>query len=100
MAPVEVLLQDIFIRPHALKKYLACAALGKVIVLVIVIVHDPALVAAVLEFVPVQAVYCAPLAAALPRFVVTLVKSVLTLAKILIVLPVTGAVLDVSVVLV
>ena len=69
-------------------------------VLVIVMVQDPAAVAAVVELVPVQAVYCVPLAAALPRFVVTLVRSVLTLAKIEMILPATGAVLEVSVVLV
>ena len=61
-------------------------------------VPDP--VAVVLEVVPVNVPYSVPTTEALPRFVVTLVMSVATLAKILIVFPVTGAVLDVSVVLV
>jgi hypothetical protein len=57
-------------------------------------------VAVVLEVVPENTPYSVPDAAALPRLVVTEVVSVLMLASTLIVLPVTGAVLDVSVVLV
>jgi hypothetical protein len=49
---------------------------------------------------PVHVELVVPEAAALPRFVVTLVMSEATLAKIDMVVPVTGAVRDVSVVLV
>jgi hypothetical protein len=58
----------------------------------------PVPVVVVLLVVPVNVPYAVPDAAALPRLVVTLVMSVLTLAKILIVLPTVGAVLDVRVV--
>ena len=56
--------------------------------------------AAVFDVVPVNVPYSVPTAAALPRLVVTEVMSALTLAKILIVVPVVGADLDVIVVLV
>ena len=62
--------------------------------------EDWAEVAAVCAMLPVQVELVVPDAAALPRLVVRLVRSVLTLDKILIKLPVVGAVLDVSVVLV
>jgi hypothetical protein len=58
------------------------------------------LVAAVLLVVPVKVPYSVPELAALPRLVVQLVMSVLTLAKIEMIFPVTGAVLEVMVVLV
>ena len=60
----------------------------------------PLPVAVSLEIAPVQVLLVVPDAAALPRLVVTLVRSVFTAAKIPIVSPVTGAVLEVSVVLV
>jgi hypothetical protein len=73
---------------------------GNVIVCVNVMVQaacpDP--VAVVFEVVPVNTPYSVPDAMALPRLVVTEVISVLTLAKIPIRFPVTGAVLDVRVV--
>ncbi len=56
--------------------------------------------AVVFDVVPVKIPYSVPEAMALPRLVVTEVMSVLTLAKIEIVFPVTGAVLDVRLVLV
>ena len=56
------------------------------------------LVAPVLLVVPLAYPTSAPELAALPRLVVQLVISVATLAKILTILPVTGAVLDVMVV--
>jgi hypothetical protein len=60
----------------------------------------PEPVAVVLLVVPENTPYSVPEAMALPRLVVTLVISVLTLARIAIRFPVTGAVLDVRVVLV
>jgi hypothetical protein len=60
----------------------------------------PEPVAVVFEVVPENTPYSVPDAAALPRLVVTLVISVATLAKILIVVPAVGADLDVNVVLV
>ena len=66
--------------------------------LVNVIVQGLPDVPAVLELVPVHAVYCVPTATALFLFVVTLVKSVLTAAKIPITVPAVGAVLAVIVV--
>jgi hypothetical protein len=65
---------------------------------VIVQAACPEPVAVVLLVVPENTPYSVPEAAALPRLVVTLVISVLTLAKIPIMFPVTGAVLDVMVV--
>ena len=62
--------------------------------LVKVIVHGLPDVAAVLELVPVHPVYCVPLATALLRLVVMLVRSVLRAAKIPIVEPAVGAVLE------
>ena len=59
---------------------------------------DP--VPVVLLVVPVKVPYSVPEDTALPRAVVTEVMSVLTLARIPIMFPVTGAVLDVRVVLV
>ncbi len=58
----------------------------------------PEPVPVVLLVVPVNVPYSVPEAMALPRLVVTEVMSVATLAKILIMFPVTGAVLDVRVV--
>ena len=60
----------------------------------------PLPVAVVLATLPVQVLLVVPDAAALPRLVVQLVMSVATLARIDMVLPATGAVRDVSVVLV
>ena len=67
-----------------------------------VIVHalPPDPVALVLAMLPVQVELIVPEAAALPRLVVTVVMSADTLAKMPIMFPVTGAVLDVSVELV
>jgi hypothetical protein len=82
-----------------LKKYLAWSALGNVTVCVKVIVHalcpDP--VAVVFEVVPENVPIVVPDAAALPRFCVMVLMSVATLAKIAMVLPATGCVLDVKV---
>ena len=91
---------SILILPPALKKYLAALADAKVIVWVNVIVHavDPDPVAVVLDTDPVKVPYCVPLAAALPLLVVNVFKSVLRLARIVIVSPATGAVRDVMVV--
>ena len=55
----------------------------------------PVPVVVVLLVVPENTPYSVPEAAALPRLVVTLVKSVLSAAKIPIVSPAIGAVLDV-----
>ena len=71
-----------------------------VCVQVMVQAAPPEPVALVLAIDPVQVLLIVPEAAALPRLVVTLDMSVLTLAKIPITFPVTGAVLDVMVVLV
>jgi hypothetical protein len=60
------------------------------------VVPDP--VVEVLLDVPVQPVNCVPDAAALPRALVTAVKSVFTAANTAITLPATGAVLAVIVV--
>ena len=81
--------------PPALKKYLSWAALGNVTVCVNVMVQAavPEPVAEVLLVVPVNVPYSVPDAAAFPRAVVKVLISVATLAKIAIVLPVTGAVL-------
>jgi hypothetical protein len=54
---------------------------------------DPDPVADVLLAVPVQAVYCVPVPAALPLLAVKFVMSVATLDKIATTFPVTGAVL-------
>ena len=56
----------------------------------------PEPVAVVLLVVPENTPYSVPDAAALPRLVVTLVKSALSAAKILITVPVVGADLAVS----
>jgi hypothetical protein len=60
----------------------------------------PLLVAAVLLVVPLAYPTSEPELVANPRFVVQLVMSVATLAKIATTLPVTGAVLDVRTILV
>ena len=99
--PVDVLLMSNRTKPPAFQKYLAWSALGNVMVCVQTIVQaaPPEPVAEVLAILPVQVLLIVPDAAALPRLVVTLVMSVCTLAKIPITFPVTGAVLDVKVVL-
>ena len=83
--------------PPALKKYLSASALAKVTVCVNVMVQAacPEPVAVVLLVVPENVPTSVPDAAALPRFVVMLVRSVLSAAKILMVLPATGGVLEV-----
>ena len=88
--------------PPAFQKKRAWSALAKVTVCVNVMVQAacPEPVAVVLLVVPENTPYSVPEAAALPRLVVTEVISALTLAKISIVLPAVGAVLEVSVVLV
>lgn len=100
--PVELLPYLSRTIPPALKKYLKALALAKVTVCVKVIVQaavpDP--VAVVFDVVPENTPYSVPLAAALPRLLVTVLISVATLAKIEIVFPATGCVLDVSVELV
>ena len=95
--PVLLLPYMSLTRPPALKKYRAAAADAKVTVCVNVIVHDDVLdpVAAVLEVVPEKVPIAVPDAAALPLLLVRLVKSVFTLLRIVIKLPVTGAVLEV-----
>jgi hypothetical protein len=95
--PVELLPYMIFTRPPAFQKYLAWAALGKVTVCVNVIVQAvvPEPVPEVFDVVPVNAVIALPEAAALPREVVKLVKSVFRLLRIVIVSVTTGATLDV-----
>ena len=100
--PVELLPYLRRTIPPAFQKYRAWLALGKVTVCVKVMVQAacPEPVAVVLLVVPVNVPYSVPEDTALPRAVVTLVISVLTLAKIPIMFPVTGAVLDVRVVLV
>ena len=86
--------------PPALKKYLSALALANVTVCVKVIVQadcpDP--VAAVCEVVPENVPYSVPDATALPRLVVMLVRSVFNAAKMLMVCPAVGALLDVIVV--
>ena len=86
--------------PPAFQKYLAALALAKVTVCVKVIVQvvcpDP--VAVVLAVVPVKVPYSVPATAALPRLVVILVMSALTLANTAIRLPAVGAVREVIVV--
>jgi hypothetical protein len=88
--------------PPAFQKYLAWSADGNVTVCVNVIVQAdcPEPVALVLLVVPENVPYSVPDAAALPRLVVTLVISADSAAKILIVSPTVGAVLDVRAVLV
>lgn len=80
--------------PPALKKYLKASADAKVTVWVNVMVQaavpDP--VAVVLEVVPVKMPYSVPDAAALPREPVSVLMSVATAFKMVIVLPATGAV--------
>jgi hypothetical protein len=92
----------ILTRPPALKKYLAWSALGNVTVCVNVMVQafcpDP--VAVVFDVVPENVPIVVPEAAALPRLLVMVLMSVATLAKIAMVLPATGCVLDVKVELV
>ena len=87
-------------RPPAFQKYLAWSALGNVTVCVNVIVQVvcPEPVAVVLAVVPLAYPTSAPELAALPRLVVQLVMSVLTAGKMLIKVPVVGAVRDVMVV--
>jgi hypothetical protein len=83
-----------------LKKYLKASALANVTVCVNVMVQAacPEPVAVVLLVVPENVPTSVPDAAALPRLLVILVRSVLSAAKILMVLPATGAVLAVIVV--
>jgi hypothetical protein len=84
--------------PPAFQKYLAWSALGKVTVCVKVIVQaeapDP--VPEVLAVLPDHVLLVVPTLAALPRLVVTLVKSVLTADKTLMTVPTVGAVLAVK----
>jgi pyrroline-5-carboxylate reductase len=100
--PVDDLFMSNRTSPPAFQKYLACAALGNVTVCVHVMVQaavpEPVLV--VLAVLPVQVELVVPELVAYPLRVVTLVISVATLAKIAITLPVTGAVLEVNVVVV
>jgi hypothetical protein len=100
--PVELLPYLRRTIPPAFQKYLAWSALGNVTVCVNVIVQAdcPEPVALVLLVVPENVPYSVPDAAALPRLVVTLVISADSAAKILIVSPTVGAVLDVRAVLV
>lgn len=100
--PVDDLLMSKRTNPPAFQKYLAWSALGNVTVCVQTMVQaaPPDPVAVVLAIDPVQVELVVPDAAALPRLVVTLLISVCTLAKMPITFPVTGAVLDVNVVLV
>jgi uncharacterized membrane protein len=79
--------------PPALKKYLSALALANVTVCVNVIVQAfcPEPVADVCEVVPENVPYSVPDAAALPRALLQLVRSVLSAAKIAIVLPAVGA---------
>jgi hypothetical protein len=83
-----------------LKKYLSASALANVTVCVKVMVQAacPEPVAVVLLVVPENVPTSVPDAAALPRLVVMFVRSVLIAAKTEIVLPATGAVLEVIVV--
>jgi hypothetical protein len=80
--------------PPALKKYLVASALANVMVWVNVMVQadvpDP--VAAVFDVVPVNIPYSVPDAAALPREPVSVLMSVATALRMVIVLPATGAV--------
>ena len=96
--PVDVLELSSLIKPPPLKKYLAALAEPKVTVLVTVIVHEAPDLPAVLEFVPVQAVYLVPCATALAALVVQLEISALTLANTEISVPAVGAALVVMVV--
>jgi hypothetical protein len=98
--PVDVLLMSKRTRPPAFQKYLACAALPNVTVWRKEITHPPVPTGAVLEILPVQVELVVPELVAYPRLVVTLLISVATLAKIATTLPVTGAVLEVNVVVV
>jgi hypothetical protein len=84
--------------PPAFQKYLAWFALGNVMVWVNVMVQAvcPEPVTVVFDVVPENTPYSVPLAAALPRLFVTLVKSVLSAAKILMVSPAMGDILEVS----
>ena len=79
--------------PPALKKYLVASALANVTVCVNVIVQadcpDP--VALVLLVVPENVPYSVPDAAALPRLVVMLVRSVFNAARMSMVCPAVGA---------
>ena len=99
--PVDVLLISKRTRPPAFQKYLAWSALGNVTTCVQVMLQAalPVPVVVSLAMLPVQVELIVPDARALPRFVVTLVISVCTLAKIPIMFPVTGAVRDVMAVL-
>ena len=85
-------------KPPALKKYLAASELANVMVCVNVMVQGavPEPVAVVLLVVPENVPMVVPDAAALPRFCVMVLISVATLAKMLMVLPATGCVLEVK----
>jgi hypothetical protein len=100
--PVELLPYFNLTIPPAFQKYLAASALANVTVCVNVMVQadvpDP--VAEVLLVVPENTPYSVPEAAAFPRLLVMVLMSVDTLAKIEMVLPATGCVLDVKVELV
>ena len=86
--------------PPALKKYLKALADANVMVWVNVMVQaavpDP--VAVVFDVVPENTPYSVPDAAALPREPVSVLMSVATAFRMVIVLPATGAVRDVIVV--
>ena len=91
--PALLLPNMILQRPPAFQKYRAASADAKVMVCVNVMVQavEPEPVALVLLVVPLKVPMVVPDAAALPLLVVELVKSVLSAARILIVLPATGA---------
>jgi len=95
--PVELLPNLRRTIPPALKKNLKALAEAKVTVCVNVMVQAacPEPVAVVLLVVPENVPTSVPDAAALPRLLVMLVRSVLSAAKILMVLPATGATLEV-----
>ena len=98
--PVELLPYFNRTIPPALKKYLVALADANVMVWVNVMVHaavpDP--VAVVFDVVPVNTPYSVPDAAALPREPVSVLMSVATALRMVIVLPATGAVRAVIVV--
>ena len=90
----------IFTRPPAFQKYLASAADPKVTVWVNVMVHGvlPDPVAVVFDVVPEKVPMVVPDAAALPREPVSVLMSVATAFRMVMVLPATGAVRAVMVV--
>ena len=98
--PVELLPYMILTRPPALKKYLAELALANVMVWVNVMVQavPPEPVAVVFDVVPEKSPMAVPDAAALPREPVSVLMSVATALRMVMVLPATGAVRDVMVV--